>query len=421
MRSQVEAKPPAHVADRLQRGRKPSKETLRVAYITTVPVLGGAELNLLRVLPYLQREGVVPTILMAPPGGGLLERYQAAGFRTHAFHLYGKRWRSFWRYCQSLYELTTPLVSGNVDLVHINHHYALEYTTLAARLARLPCVVHIRCIEPPEWIYGNLKHLNSVSRLIAVSQAVKDRLQYASVSTSHTRIVYNGVDSKLIQIINDGVPGPNLRDNALSVRSQVREEFQISGNAPLVGLIARLEPLKGVADFLRASSVIKRTLNDARFMIVGAGNPEYIAELQALASHLGITGTVLLTGFRTDIDRILSALDVLVVATYDPLTGQGESLSNIALESMVAGTPVVARRVGGIAEVLADGRGVLVDPDGIEPLADGILRTLCMSADERRVMMEKGFRAVSLQFTLQNQARQTRSVYDEIMNRHALE
>lgn len=392
------------------------KPRIKVAYITTVPVIGGAELNLLRVLPYLQQEGVTPAVVMAPPGGGLLGRYQAAGFHTRAFHLYGKRWRSPWRYCQSMYELTAPIILRKVDLIHINHHYGLEYTTLAARLAGRPCVAHVRGIESPEWVTKNLRRLSSLARLIAVSQAVKDRLTEVSPCLRQTNVIYNGIDSKLVHVINDGVSLPSARDDILSSkRNKVRESLRMSPNTPLIGLVARLEPLKGVTDFLRASSVIKRTKDQTQFIIVGAGAPEYLAELKDMTEHLGMQNDVLFTGFRTDIEDLLAALDVLVVATYDPLTGQGESLSNIALEAMAVRTPVVARRVGGITEVLGDGRGVLVDPNGIQPLADGILKVLDMSAADRRSMTERAYEVVHTRFTLQNQARQIRAVYDEVL------
>lgn len=389
---------------------------IRVAYITTVPVLGGAELNLLRVLPYLQKEGVAPVVVMAPPGGGLLERYRAAGFHTRAFHLYGRRWRSPWRYCQTMYELTAPIIFGRADLVHINHHYGFEYTTLAARLAGRPCVAHVRGIESREWVAMNLKHLSSVSRLIAVSQAVKDRLTQVSPALRQARVIYNGIDSRLVHVINDGVSLPSARgDIRLSKRNEVRENLGLSLSAPLIGLVARLEPLKGVTDFLRACSVIKRIKDEARFIVVGTGAPEYLAELEKTTEHLGIQDAVLFTGFRTDIEDILTALDVLVVATYDPRTGQGESLSNIALEAMAARTPVVARCAGGITEVLAEGCGILVDPVGIQPLADGVLKVLDMSADERRSMAQRAYEAVRTRFTLQKQARQIREVYGEVL------
>lgn len=408
-----------HSAKTDQAGSNMQKTLIRVAYITTVPVLGGAELNLLRVLPYLQREGITPVVVMAPPGGGLLERYQAAGWPTRVFHLYAKRWRSPWRYCQSMYELTAPLILKNVHLVHINHHFGLEYTTLAARLARRPCVAHVRGIETCEWVTKNLKHLQSLARLIAVSQAVKDRLTEVSTSLTRTRIIYNGIDAKRIQIINDGVAMSVHGGAALSQQDKLCENLQIAPSAVLVGLIARLEPLKGVADFLRAGAVIKRTLNNVRFIIVGTGDPAYLAELEELTYHLGIQDSVTFTGFRTDVESLLVALDVLVVATYDPLTGQGESLSNIALEAMAARTPVVARRVGGIMEILGDGRGILVDPKGIQPLVDGVLQALHMSDEERRAMTERAYDVVRGQFTLPNQARQIRVLYDEVLDGNA--
>jgi glycosyltransferase involved in cell wall biosynthesis len=108
---------------------------------------------------------------------------------------------------------------------------------------------------------------------------------------------------------------------------------------------------------------------DARFKLVGDGALRSSLESQAAA--LGISGSVEFLGAQDDIGRILQECDIFACPSHM------EAFPNVVMEAMAAGLPVVASDVGGIPELIADGRsGVLVLPGAVEPLAAAIVRLM---------------------------------------------
>src|SRR5205085_2530973 len=116
-----------------------------------------------------------------------------------------------------------------------------------------------------------------------------------------------------------------------------------------VGVVSRIVPMKGIEEYLRAAVLIARRFPEARFVVVGDGLPTpegraYWQQIVRMAGDLGIEDRVVFTGFRADVERILSAFTVSVQPSLS------EALSNVVLESMAAGVPLVATRVGGTTE-----------------------------------------------------------------------
>jgi glycosyltransferase involved in cell wall biosynthesis len=381
------------------RGAK--KRPLRVAYITTVPVQGGAELNLMRVLPHLRELGVTPAVILVPPGGGVAERFKSAGYPVRRFTLYGRHWRSIWRYWQSLGELVIPIIRSGADLVHINHHYGLEYTVRAAQLARLPFMVHIRGIEPVGWVEENRARLVLAGYTAAVSEAVRQRLIEGGIPADKVQPIHDGVDLECFSGQDD--------------RSSQRAAWAVPEDCYLVGIAGQIIPLKGIADFLLAAHSVVGNSDRVRFAVIGDGPAPYVTRMKALVDELGLNQKVVFPGFQCDMHSVLSALDTLVMATYDPITGQGEGCGDIVLEAMASHIVVVARRAGAVGELLSDADGILVDPNGVEPLATGILRSSTLSCEERSAMIGHARETVQLRFTIQRQAHGLRSLYDHIV------
>jgi glycosyltransferase involved in cell wall biosynthesis len=126
--------------------------------------------------------------------------------------------------------------------------------------------------------------------------------------------------------------------------------------------------------FLEAAAILAPRFPDARFLIVGQANSDeqgYENILKARADQLGLTGRLIFTGLRTDVPALMAGLTVSVMPSLN------EALSNSLLESMAAGVPVVATRVGGTGEAVVDGvTGLLVEPADSEALAASIARLL---------------------------------------------
>jgi len=191
-------------------------------------------------------------------------------------------------------------------------------------------------------------------------------------------------------------------------------------DAPLVAVLARISPIKGLEYFLEAVVPLARRFPAARFAVVGAGymlpdgrggTRDYQAELQRMATRLGLDGRLVFTGIREDVADVLSQVTVSVLPSLS------EGLPNAVLESMAAGVPVVASRVGGIPEAVDDGRtGLLVPARDSAALATAIGTLLENRALARR-FGDAGRQRVLRDFRLERVVLETEALYGELLAR----
>lgn len=149
----------------------------------------------------------------------------------------------------------------------------------------------------------------------------------------------------------------------------LRGELGVGPEVPLVGWVGRLVPIKAVDQLLLAARIMNERLPQARLVLIGDG--ELRPELEAQARELGLSGVVHFLGFRFDLARLYPDLDVVA------LTSLNEGTPGSLIEAMAAGRSVVATRVGGVPDLIEDGRtGLLVPPRQPELMAEAILRLL---------------------------------------------
>ncbi|WP_407691110.1 glycosyltransferase [Rubrobacter marinus] len=172
-------------------------------------------------------------------------------------------------------------------------------------------------------------------------------------------------------------------------------------------MIARLQPEKGVASFLKAAASVAEELPAARFVVVGDGPMR--EELHALAGRLGVRDRVLFLGFRPDAQALLGLLDVVAV----PSVSEGTPL--VVLEAMAAGVPVVASSVGGIPDQIRPGsEGILVPPGDPRALGDGLLEVL-RDPELARRMGEAGRLRASTEFGHEKMVRRVEAIYRDAL------
>ena len=139
--------------------------------------------------------------------------------------------------------------------------------------------------------------------------------------------------------------------------------------------VTRLVPIKGIPVFLEAAQRVLEMLPNARFVIVGDG--ESRQELDLLTKKMGLSEFVRFTGFRSDTERVYSALDLVILSSFN------EGLSVTLIEAIAAGCYVVATRVGGVPDLVEhDGGGKVVEPGDSNALAQAMAQVL---RDPRRV------------------------------------
>ena len=182
-----------------------------------------------------------------------------------------------------------------------------------------------------------------------------------------------GIPPRLIKVIPPGLDW-STRLPAQESKMAVRAGIGLGPSDPFVISLARLIPAKGVQYLLQAASLLSRSLPSLKVVICGDGPFKGI--LQELAEKLGLASRVIFTGFRADALSLVQAADIFVL----PSLSEGLPLS--VLEAMALGKPVIATRVGGIPEVIDDGKtGWLVPPGNTGALAAALQRAFSGGAE----------------------------------------
>ena len=160
--------------------------------------------------------------------------------------------------------------------------------------------------------------------------------------------------------------------------------------------------------------MVRSRVPEARFLVVGETSPmdrDYLAELRQYAARCGVADCVHFAGLRTDVPAVLASLDVSVMPSLN------EALSNVVLESMAAGAPTVATRVGGTPEALVDGvTGILVPPADSPALADAIVHLL-KDAPLARELGHAARARIADRFSIRRMVRATEDLYVELLER----
>jgi glycosyltransferase involved in cell wall biosynthesis len=218
-------------------------------------------------------------------------------------------------------------------------------------------------------------------------------------------LVEEGYDPSKIVVIRNGI---TLSRFAKRERAAViRQELGFPPTARLVGVFSRLNPMKGIPYFLDAATVLAERFPDVCFLVVGDGAIK--RELEEQARRMGLGRRIAFTGFRSDVPELLSEAAVSVLPSLS------EGTSNTLLESMAAGIPVIATRVGGNPEVIEDGvSGLLVPPRDSAALAAATARLLEDEALAAR-LGEAGMRRVSELFSIEGSVHETEHLYQRLV------
>jgi glycosyltransferase involved in cell wall biosynthesis len=241
--------------------------------------------------------------------------------------------------------------------------------------------------------------LYAPDHIVAVSTTMSKQIAaYPGLPPSRVRCIRNAVEC-------DVYYRPELRDAC-------RRELGLDATAPLIGFTGRVEKMKRLDVLLHAFVQVVALHPQARLLIVGDGSLK--PALQKLANDLGIAQAVIWVGFRQDIARFLAAMDVYV----QPSANEGLSLS--ILEAMSAAKPVVATRVGGVAEVIDEGsNGLLVSPGSSLALQQAIVALLARP-DRREAMAQAGRAQVVNEFAVHRMVGEYCTLYSACVERRQL-
>ncbi|HWY57528.1 MAG TPA: glycosyltransferase [Terriglobales bacterium] len=215
------------------------------------------------------------------------------------------------------------------------------------------------------------------------------------------RLISRGLPEHRVAVIGNGLPAIAFAkaEPALPRRSGLLR----------VGMIARMNAqYKNHLEFLRVATAIHNRFPDVEFVLVGDGPLR--PELEHRAQSLGLGKQAVFLGDRRDILAILASLDISV------LPSSSESMSNVVMESMAAGLPVVATNVGGNPELINKHTGILVSPHDQDGLM-GAIERLLRDANQRAALGQNAQQYARQNFALEQMQRRHEELYSELLER----
>jgi len=308
-------------------------------------------------------------------------------------------------YPRRLPTVVAALRQLRIDILHTHLFDASVVGLTAGVLAGVPLRVMTRHYSDYHTRIGKRWHVG-LDRMCT-------RLAHSVIAVSHqTRRVMleeEGAPAEKVVVIHNGIDLSRVKSPSYEEVAQPRRELDVE-NCAMVSVIARLHPEKGHEYLFRAlPRLLSATRGKLRLLVAGAGpfRETYGREV----SGLGVEEAVRFLGFRTDIARILSVSDVVVLPSV------AEAFGLVLAEAMAMEKAVVATRVGGIPEIIQDGvTGVLVPPASPEALADAIL-ALLRDPVRRAQLGRAGRRRVEEAFRFERMMEGYEAVYETLLEK----
>ncbi len=348
---------------------------IRLCFLIRQLNLGGAQQQLLALAHGLDPEKYKLTILTFYSGGLLSARLAELPRVNYISLNKGSRWDLlgfFFRLARHVRKIRPHILHGYLGVSNV------LAVLLKPLLPKTRIVWGVRASDM-DWkqypwherfVFNLQRSLARFADLIIVnSQAGFDFLRGRGFPERKLLVIHNGIDTQRFL--------PNAE-----ARRGLRSEWQVRDNEILIGLVARLDPMKDHFTFLYAAALLARERDEARFICLGDGPKEYQHSLQALAEELQLHARLMWSNGRDDMPAVYNAFDLLASSS-----AYGEGFSNVIGEAMACGVPCVATDVGDSARIVG-ATGALVAPANPRGLAAAYQRILDETPEQRRARGE---------------------------------
>lgn len=381
--------------------QNPPAGALRVLHLIGSLDRGGAETQVATLLPRLDSQRYAPAVCCLTHAGAMAEDLRSQGIRVWVLGLRrsGVLVADAVRAVGALRRMTRLLRLERPTILHAHMFHAYVLGAFAARASGVPIIVSGRHSTGPFHRGRSALLLERVANrftdvIVACSAAVADDVQR-----------HGHMPPERLRIIHNGVTLPSLLDPV--AREAHRCAFGLSPEDPVLMCVANFHHYKGHRELIRAIRVVRGTVPSLKVLFVGDGPLR--GSLEDLAFRNGLAATLQFLGPRDDVPMLLQLADGFVLPSHT------EGLPLTVLEAMATGLPVVATRVGGIPEVVTDGKtGLLVPPGDLAALAAAIGRILQDPTGARR-MGQAGRAQVEREFSLGRMVERTEQFYAELI------
>jgi glycosyltransferase involved in cell wall biosynthesis len=350
---------------------------LRTMFLVTSMPVGGAETLLVNLVRRLNRDKFAPEIVCLKDPGPLGEEL-ASELPVH-HNLIGGKFDVL-----VLYRLWRLMCSRQIDaVITVGAGDKMFWGRLAAKLAGVPVIA--AALHSTGWP-------DSVGKLNRLLTPITDA--FIGVAHSHGRhlVEREHFPADKVHVIHNGVDTERFTPGD---KRQIRRELGLPTNAKVIAILAALRPEKNHEFFLRTAAKILAHEPKSHFLVIGDGALR--GSLEQLAGELGILRQTHFLGSRPDVDRVLSAVDVLA------LTSHNEASPVSILEALSCGVPAVAADVGSVSETVIDNVTGKLFPTGdesayiaaiLELLADEPLRTRLGITGRQQVIEQRSLDAM---------------------------
>jgi glycosyltransferase involved in cell wall biosynthesis len=380
-----------------------SDRDLRVVFVVTGLPVGGAEIALYRLLSSLPPR-VKPHVISLRETNQIGCLIEKLGVQVEYLDMNPGRFNPF-----AVARLVQKLKALRPDVVQSWMYHADLLGGISAKLAdpSTPVVWNVRhnSVSPHDTKMATI----AVAKLCAwLSPSIPASIIFNSES-SRTRHVEFGYARERTVVIPNGI---DFKQSAADpkARTKVRQELGIPLDEPLVGMIARLDPAKNHAGFIRIAARLGERMPNCHFLLAGHGVERGRAPFDEWVSSTHLGERLHLLGQRNDIPSLMTAIDVLAMPSHS------EAFPNVVAEALACGTPCVVTDVGDASHILGNA-GRVVPPRDDEAFLLSLEDVLRMEAGERRSFGERGRLRAQELFSLERMSNSYVALYESILDR----
>jgi len=299
-------------------------------------------------------------------------------------------------------KLAEILKNQGVDILHCHHHKSTVYGTIAGRLAKVPAIIsHVHGLGRTRNINRKITNrfiLPRVDKILGVGQAVKEDIEKYNPSVNPQNVINigNSIDYEYFS-------------NCNFERSDIRQKYNIPKDAFIFATAGRLAPTKGQLFLIEALAKVKKQIPNAKLLFAGTG--QLNDELEKKAAELGCKDSVYLPGKIDNMPQFYKGIDCFVLPSI------AEGLPRTLLEAMAAGVLSIASDVGGIPEILYNGRlGLLVPAKNVDSLADAMLKVFNMDSQKKESIIADAKISVKMQYSHSSMIRKIEDIYNNLIS-----
>lgn len=373
--------------------------------------IGGSYYSLFYLVAGLDRTRYEPIVVFATDNS-LVPRFNAAGVRTivrrpplptvmqgAVGRIIAKAANFIRGWIIEPARLAALLRRERIALVHLNNSIVRNHSWMvAARFARIPCITHERGINP-RFPYRARRLARQLAAIVCISRAVHDNFVANRLGKLRLVTIHNGLDPAEMRVTRSS--------------TEIRAELGIAAQARVIGIVGNIKPWKGQEVVIRAIARLRNRFPDLVCLLIGDTSPDdsaYRVKILQQIADLGLSGRVLVTGFRRDVANYVAVLEVLVHASVNP-----EPFGRVLLEGMALHKPLIASNGGAVAEIVVDGEtGLLFTPGDPESLAHRLLELLG-DAERLKRMGQAGYQRMAAEFTIAHNVRTTQALYERVL------